>query len=1543
MAIKTTDEYVIPISIKDEVTAKLKEIEKATKSFFNTIESGTSQRMGGGLAKTAESMKQVSKNAKDANSSVSIFGATFGRLGSAVFIANSYLDFFNRTIRTFSVAVGGAVKPAIELEAGLSKISTVVPNAGDSMNQFKQDILGFQKLYGSEQADLISGYYELLQSGAVESADATTVMATAQKMAVAGFSTTDKMITGLISVLATYNMKATDTIRIADLMAIANRNGRVSIEGLAENIGQVAGLAKAMNISLEETFSAMSTISMATNNSAEAMTAFRAIITGMSKQTGDFTGVLSRLGYTSIQAMVAQKGFLGTLKALTGEAGMSVEALSDIFGRVESQVALNMLLSERTQQNYITNMNQMQDGLKNIGAETDAMLYKAMDNTDRKMKILKGSLYALFAGLGESLLEPIKDSVDTLISTVYDFETKIRALSNAYKDLINDQEKVNQLLIIFAEIIGSISLGLLIANIGTLIAMAGKLITAFAGFVAFNFITGAIIVGVMALALAIEVVYRNWDIAVTAFEVGLKKLESYWLSMKITALDSFNGIISGMNKVGMVSDEMANSLRLNTNKDEEAQANLNSEINKSSANFTNLIKNFKGPAIYEYFSKSSNAVETFNKHLSKAEFNSKLVGQALSEADLTKFKTVVPEQKNVSLDYSRADIGKFATVDDTVLGQYQGAYNKAKFDHKEYLDAIAKANKDFRAKGNKDEGGSIAASILSAEEKYRESLRGFEEFWFKEMKKSKEEVLDITIKADYELQPNTQSYKKMQKDYEKYLETTAAMEAKQGQLGFGVKQKKEDLDLKKKLYLLSQQTLKGGKYMGYEVKSVELAKQDLDIARQAYAVSLGAVDLAKKEIFNRKAGAIAYEQMIDSAEKLTKFEKEVADIKESGGIALFNAEQLQMVEKLFGTKKSPFEFTFKNVQENPNEAMDAGLQNIGSSLSESMSSFSTFMSGPMGIAESASTLIGGLSSAMSIYLSIPKLLNAFLESLLNFPTEFMNSLSGILDKIPQIFTNFVPMIIDAFSMLLDFPGKMIDAIFEGLSKMFEGDFMERLGRMAVKLLEFIFIRFWIYAIKIIAGIVKAAASFIKNIPKMLKDFVRGFVIGMKEAINDLAKTLGMGKIFKIPMPDTKKLKEMGEKFANSAQQMFSVTDIEPKKMGTNMMDKINAAIDSFGKKSFDIWKWITDKLWGLWTWVRDKILMPFYGALKEAWLWVYDTILYPIISGLKDAWMWIYNKIIEPLISGIKGVANFFAKIFTGFINSLVPVIKFIETIFAGVINAFKGIIDGIALVFSNIFNIIKTVIDGVIGAVSGIFGAVISAFEGVFKFAETIFNGIVNTFSAVFSIFTPIVDGIKSALMALGNFLSPIMSVFSSMTSSIGDAFSAINFSKFGEDIGNAFKKILDPLLDAFKGIGNGVIDMINGLKIPKLQFKVEYIGTIKLWDEIDLIPGDIQRFATGGMAMGTDTIPAMLTPGEFIVNRDATAKNIDLLRNINAGREPITAGGGTTNFNITINAKTYLDQDAIKREILPTIERELKRKSLDGSFIIAASGIRK
>lgn len=44
-----------------------------------------------------------------------------------------------------------------------------------------------------------------------------------------------------------------------------------------------------------------------------------------------------------------------------------------------------------------------------------------------------------------------------------------------------------------------------------------------------------------------------------------------------------------------------------------------------------------------------------------------------------------------------------------------------------------------------------------------------------------------------------------------------------------------------------------------------------------------------------------------------------------------------------------------------------------------------------------------------------------------------------------------------------------------------------------------------------------------------------------------------------------------------------------------------------------------------------------------------------------------------------------------------------------------------------------------------------------------------------------------------------------------------------------------------------------------------------------------------------GTDTVPAMLTPGEFVVNRQATQKNLPLLKSINSGQY---AQGGRINY---------------------------------------------
>jgi hypothetical protein len=60
----------------------------------------------------------------------------------------------------------------------------------------------------------------------------------------------------------------------------------------------------------------------------------------------------------------------------------------------------------------------------------------------------------------------------------------------------------------------------------------------------------------------------------------------------------------------------------------------------------------------------------------------------------------------------------------------------------------------------------------------------------------------------------------------------------------------------------------------------------------------------------------------------------------------------------------------------------------------------------------------------------------------------------------------------------------------------------------------------------------------------------------------------------------------------------------------------------------------------------------------------------------------------------------------------------------------------------------------------------------------------------------------------------------------------------------------------------------------------------------------GMVRKYmASGGLARGTDTVPAMLTPGEYVINKDATQKFGPLLSAINSPTFKIP-GSSASNF---------------------------------------------
>jgi TP901 family phage tail tape measure protein len=88
---------------------------------------------------------------------------------------------------------------------------------------------------------------------------------------------------------------------------------------------------------------------------------------------------------------------------------------------------------------------------------------------------------------------------------------------------------------------------------------------------------------------------------------------------------------------------------------------------------------------------------------------------------------------------------------------------------------------------------------------------------------------------------------------------------------------------------------------------------------------------------------------------------------------------------------------------------------------------------------------------------------------------------------------------------------------------------------------------------------------------------------------------------------------------------------------------------------------------------------------------------------------------------------------------------------------------------------------------------------------------------------------------------------------------------------------------------------------------------------------------FASGGFAMGTDTVPAMLTPGEFVMSNYAVKTHgIDKMRAINSGR---TVGDSVYNsYELNVNVKSDANADEIARAVMTQI-RQVNSQQVRGN----------
>jgi phage-related protein len=306
----------------------------------------------------------------------------------------------------------------------------------------------------------------------------------------------------------------------------------------------------------------------------------------------------------------------------------------------------------------------------------------------------------------------------------------------------------------------------------------------------------------------------------------------------------------------------------------------------------------------------------------------------------------------------------------------------------------------------------------------------------------------------------------------------------------------------------------------------------------------------------------------------------------------------------------------------------------------------------------------------------------------------------------------------------------------------------------------------------------------------------------------------------------------------------------------------------------------------------------FLAALAPMFPQIINALLplIPPIAQLATSLLMLALQVLTPLLPLIVQLATLFSTVLVGAINILVPVITtiigwittFVDAITAGV----KWIVDKFTWLYDVLVghSIIPDLVNAIVGFFTGLWSKTKQIFTDLKNGVVAIWNSLWNTvkdkwnsfwsglksaFTNSWKAFKDSVTGLKTSITNTWNSLwngakDKVTSIFSSISGKI---------SSFKTSMKNAFSSLRDSLGTIWKGIQSKIGDPV--------KWVVSHVynsGIRKMWNTIAgkisskiTLPSISLGFNKGGIVPGSgnsDTVPAMLTPGERILSKAQVAQ---------------------------------------------------------------------
>ena len=302
-------------------------------------------------------------------------------------------DIFSGIGISAATAFAQAAKSSYDFEKEFRKnmleVATISTQVTDDMTGFMNQVMSITQEIPIKAPEAAKALYSIVSAGH-DGADGMKILEVSAKAAVGGLTETETAADAVTTILNAYKMSAEEAGTVSDQLFTTVRLGKTTFGELGASIAQVAPIAAAYGISIDQVLGAVASLTKQGTPTSQAMTQIRAAIQGTAGELGD--------------AAFQGRTFQEALQLINEKAGGSASKMKEMLGTDEG-LAATLALTGKNAKSAASDLGELQNSL---GA-TEAAFEKMKDAADNQLTLLANNVQAYLRPLGEKILKEVSD------------------------------------------------------------------------------------------------------------------------------------------------------------------------------------------------------------------------------------------------------------------------------------------------------------------------------------------------------------------------------------------------------------------------------------------------------------------------------------------------------------------------------------------------------------------------------------------------------------------------------------------------------------------------------------------------------------------------------------------------------------------------------------------------------------------------------------------------------------------------------------------------------------------------------------------------------------------------------------------------------------------------------------------------------------------------------------------------------------------------------------------------------------------------------